>query len=98
MTHILKHIAPIVVAASMLAACNPVAQDDRYELIEPAQVNRVVLIEDFTGQNCINCPAAHEVIEPLQMQYPDNVVAVSIHAGAFGIPVDRTDFTTNYIG
>lgn len=94
----LKQIISFAPAALLLAACNPVAQDDRFEPVEAAEVKRVVLIEDFTGQNCINCPAAHEVIEQLQEQYGDAVVAVSIHAGAFGIPVDRTDLPSGYIG
>lgn len=88
----------LATATFLLSACNPVAEDDRYEAVAPAEINRVVLIEDFTGQNCINCPAAHEVIELLQEQYPGAVVAVSIHAGAFGIPVERTNLQTGYIG
>ena len=98
MKHLIKKISPVLAVASLMAACNPVADDDRYIPVSPAEVNRVVLIEDFTGQNCINCPAAHEVIEQLQEQYGENVVAVSIHAGDFGIPVERTDFPSGYIG
>lgn len=97
MTNLFKHIIPAT-AALLLAACNPVAEDDRFEAAAPAEINRVVLIEDFTGQNCINCPAAHEVIEQLEAQYPGSVIAVSIHAGDFGIPVERTDLPSGYIG
>ncbi|MDE7468174.1 MAG: Omp28 family outer membrane lipoprotein [Muribaculaceae bacterium] len=98
MNNKLKQLLTIIIPAIAAVSCNPVASDDRLVPVEAAEVNRVVLIEDFTGQNCINCPDAHEVIEQLQEQYGDAVVAVSIHAGAFGIPVERTDFPSGYIG
>ena len=44
-------------------------------------VNPVVLLEDFTGQRCTNCPRATEVIEQLQETYGNNIVAVGIHGG-----------------
>lgn len=64
-----------------LLACDHIAEDERliYEKPEPAQ--RVVLLEDFTGQRCVNCPKATEVIEQLQETYGDNIVAVGIHGG-----------------
>ncbi|MDE7414632.1 MAG: Omp28 family outer membrane lipoprotein [Muribaculaceae bacterium] len=67
------------------ASCDNIAEDDRYIEVDAVVPERVVLIEDFTGQNCVNCPDAHEVIEALQQQYGDAVVPVSIHAGAFAI-------------
>ena len=65
----------------MLVACDRIAEDERliYEKPEPAQ--RVVLLEDFTGQRCTNCPKATEVIEQLQETYGDALVAVGIHGG-----------------
>ena len=65
----------------MLAGCDHISEEERliYEKPEPAQ--RVVLLEDFTGQRCVNCPKATEVIEQLQETYVDNIVAVGIHGG-----------------
>lgn len=79
--------------ALLFTACNDIAESDRY--IEADSVNpvRAVLIEDFTGQNCINCPQAHKIIERLVEQYGDAVIPVSIHAGSFGIPVDNRRYT-----
>lgn len=48
-------------------------------------VTRKILIEDFTGQKCINCPKAADIIEQIQNDYgADNVIAVGIHSGAKG--------------
>ncbi len=47
----------------------------------PDQKN--VLIEDFTGVNCPNCPKAAAKIDELKTQYPGRIVAVSIHPDGF---------------
>lgn len=90
----LNRLFLMLLPAAMLTACSDVSEDDRYidtGVFTPA---RAVLIEDFTGQNCVNCPDAHEVIEKLQEQYGDYMIPVSIHAGGFGISVDRGGLAT----
>jgi len=63
-----------------------VDKDDRLIYVKPAEVKRCVLLEDFTGQRCVNCPDATNEINKLQQQYgEDNVIAVAIHGGNFGI-------------
>lgn len=70
---------------AVLSACDPVSEDERFIYMKPAQVTRNVLIEDFTGQRCVNCPAATWQIEQLQEQYgSDAVIAVGIHSGPLG--------------
>ena len=45
-----------------------------------------MLIEDFTGQRCIFCPAATEAITQLQARYSaDKLIAVAIHAGPLAL-------------
>ena len=76
----------------MLAACDYIAEDERliYDPImsdvnkddeQPKLTKRVVLLEDFTGQRCSNCPTATNVIEQLQKACGDALVAVAIHGG-----------------
>ena len=68
----------------MLISCDEVAVDERLTYVEPPEVGRAVLIEDYTGQYCVNCPRATEEIERLVEQYGDSVViAVAIHSGPF---------------
>ena len=70
---------------TLATACDPVSEDERLIYMKPAQVARNVLIEDFTGQRCVNCPAATWQIEQLQEQYgADAVIAVGIHSGPLG--------------
>lgn len=45
---------------------------------------RKILVEDYTGHTCGNCPQAAEVIEQIKgLSFGDQVVAVGIHAGFF---------------
>lgn len=47
---------------------------------------RQVLIEEFTGVRCVNCPAGSQALQELKEQYGERLVAVSIHAGSFAPP------------
>jgi len=70
----------------LLCACDNIAEDDRLIYEAPAAVNRSVLIEDFTGQRCVNCPNAADEIHSLQQEYGDSiVVAVAIHGGPMAV-------------
>lgn len=62
-------------------------------IIPPDQTNqqKVVLLEEFTGVRCPNCPAGSEFAEDLANQYKDQVIIVSIHSGAFSIPYANTE-------
>lgn len=84
----MKKIFPLilVLVAIVFASCDMVNEDNRYIYVKPKPIGRAVLIEDFTGQRCPNCPKAHEEIEKLQAQYgANNVIAVAIHSGPLAI-------------
>lgn len=68
----------------LLASCSDIAEDERLIYVEPAKASRNVLIEDFTGQRCVNCPKAADAIHEIQEVYGENVIAVAIHCGPFG--------------
>jgi thiol-disulfide isomerase/thioredoxin len=51
--------------------------------ITPCQTSRVVLVEEFTGIDCVNCPAGSEKLETLSRQNPGKIIVVGIHAGFF---------------
>lgn len=70
----------IALAAALGTACDDIAKDDRYIEMEPVNPQRAVLIEEFTGQNCTNCPDGHATIAKLRQQYGSAVIPVCIHA------------------
>lgn len=66
---------------------DPSTPDDH--TIKP--VPHVVLLEEFTGQKCLNCPVAHSTIDNLVEAYGDQFIPVSIHfetsGDAFSYPM-----------
>jgi thiol-disulfide isomerase/thioredoxin len=56
-----------------------------------------VLLEDYTGHTCGNCPAAADVAHQLYNRYQDTLVAIAVHAGFFArvkLPEYSTSYTT----
>ncbi len=94
----LKYLFLSLITAATFTACDEVDINERFIDIGPATVARAVLLEDYTGQNCSNCPTAHDQIDLLVEQYGDNIIPVSIHAGGLAIPMQYTNYTTGYIG
>lgn len=83
-----KKLSLIAKGATMLAlgtlaltftACDNVDEEDRFIKVERPVVARKVLIQEFTGQNCINCPLGAATVHSLQEQYPGSIIAVNLH-------------------
>lgn len=74
-----------VAMAMVAASCSNIDEGDRLIYVKPAEVGRAVLIEDLTGQRCINCPTGTDIINGIIETYgEDNVIAVGIHCGPLG--------------
>ena len=77
----IKNCLFLLLALTALA-CSHIDDGERLIYVKPEPAKRVVLLEDFTGQRCVNCPKGTEVIEQLQQTYGDSVfIAVGIHGG-----------------
>lgn len=50
---------------------------------------KMVLIEEFSGVRCVNCPAGHEATAEILASHPDEVAAITIHAGFLSTPYDE---------
>lgn len=92
----MKYLALLLpVAAWALPACDNIDTDERWEEKVPVEIKKNVLIEDFTGQQCINCPAATDVIHQLQQGAAGaHIIAVGIHTTnpKTGYSVDKLPF------
>lgn len=82
-----KHLIYIIgIAAALFTACENISEDERFLEMEGVSAQRVVLLEDYTGQACVNCPDAHEVAAELHEEYHDNLIIVAMHAGMQAVP------------
>ena len=66
--------------------------DTTYLATPETPQTKSVLIEDFTGVRCANCPKGHIAIEKIRTKFPNRVSAMSIHGQDF------FQFTTPYSG
>lgn len=79
----LRNYIWVLLLSLAAVACSPISEDERYIEMDAIEAKRVVLLEEFTGQTCPNCPTAHRTIEALQEQFGEAFIPVSIHAGTF---------------
>lgn len=89
MKHI--HLFSLAVAALLSASCSNISYEDRLveemtgPIVPTTGESRNVLVEDFTGQNCPNCPTATNFIENMERFYVGRIVVVGIHSGMLGM-------------
>ena len=82
----MKHSYLFIMVLLVLFSCSHIDENNRLTEVPHAKISKAVLIEDFTGQRCVNCPNATSEIERLQKEYgKENVIAVSIHSGPLAV-------------
>lgn len=69
------------IVAAVLCACQSIAPDQVLLPVPPEEVPllRNVLLTEFTGYKCVNCPLAAEEAHKLLALYPENLVVVAMH-------------------
>jgi len=55
-----------------------------------------VLLEDFTGQKCVNCPAAAINAHNLAQEKDHRLIIYSIHAGYYAEPDETGNYTADF--
>lgn len=76
---VLLPAATLLVAAAGFTSCDDVPEDERYIKVERPAIKRRVLVQEFTGQGCINCPTGAALIHSLQEQNPGSIISVNLH-------------------
>lgn len=75
--------AAILIAVSMFS-CDKI--EPPYRQGGNLTAERKVLLEDYTGQRCVNCPTAARIAKDLEDVYGDNLIVLGIHTGFFAVP------------
>ena len=99
----MKRIIPIIVIVIAFASCDKI--DGPYRnIVEPppfdcdtpsfpaitaSDVYQKYLLEDYTGQKCVNCPKAHADAAVIKAKMKDTLIMIAIHAGDFAKPDAR---------
>jgi hypothetical protein len=74
----------------LFASCDKIGENDRYISTPPAVATKRVLLEEYTGMRCQNCPAAARMAEAIKEQYGENIIQVNVHTGNNARPVGST--------
>ena len=73
----------------LLISCDIIEQPYTEKPVKPVDTNkyvRKVLIEEYTGFRCGNCPSAAETATALHELYGDKVLIMRVHAGSYANP------------
>jgi Outer membrane protein Omp28 len=80
------------IPAGLILQATSIAKDTSYiSNIIPAAQLKNVLLEEFTGVTCSNCPTATQQIISLQNQYNPRLLVVKIHSNLQAKPIEPTD-------
>jgi hypothetical protein len=98
-----KILASVFVLASLILAmqsCDKI-EEPYLELVRvdtsggTTAGKRVIILEEFTGHKCVNCPEAALLAHNLKLANNGQIVLVSIHAGYFATTDATGHYTTN---
>lgn len=85
----------LLICAVLTVILNVNAQEPQFVSKNPQ--TRGVLIEEFTGRLCVNCPYGHIIANGIVSDNPGKVWAVNVHGGGFA-PTSYPNFNTTYAG
>ena len=76
----------VLVGSLLTISCNQWEKELSLPPTNKPTSGRVVLMEDFTGASCVNCPAGTAVVDGLLEEFPDNLVVVAVHSNFLSTP------------
>lgn len=72
-----------------------VKQQPGHDTTDTSTYVRKVLLEDYTGHTCPNCPQGTQIGQTLQSNSGEKVIMIAVHAGYFSNPLAEP-FTADY--
>ena len=93
----MKKFIYISLLLAVAFACDTIDENQRYlPMDQPTKaVRKRILLEDYTGHMCVNCPYAAEEVSKLKERYGDTLIVVSVHAGGMARPMGGA-FSADY--
>lgn len=95
-----KWLFAISILALVFTGCdvidNPIKNGGNQPPPDTNVVVRKVVIEDFTGHQCKNCPKAAKQIKDIEALYGDQIIGIAIHAGPSNFTGTNADYPTDF--
>jgi len=86
----------LVIASLFIQSCDKIEEPYTSAVPAKAWYGKRILIEDYTGHRCPNCPAAAVIAGDLKSLYGDQIVVISVHAGYFAEPKPLLNFPEDF--
>ena len=84
----LSIILAVLALTFLVSSCDKI--EDPLKPVTIYGSGKTVLIKDFTGAMCVNCPAAAEYAHNLQHQLgEEHVIILGVHAGPLAVPAGQ---------
>jgi len=96
---LIKSLLAFVFGIFLLSACDKIEEPFTKNVGNTdtlAGVKKRVLLEDYTGHTCVNCPKAAVMAHDLKETYGDRLILIAVHAGYFASPTASGDFTYDF--
>ncbi len=105
----MKKLFPILLIVLLFASCDiaEVSYDDIYFTSDTISNGtkpedsvdvtiRKILLMDFTGHKCVNCPDAHDVISQLKSIHGEKIVPMAIHVTSLANTDPNNGYVTDF--
>jgi hypothetical protein len=89
-------IVGALLIGTLLASCDKTSEDNRVTPVNDIKVARSVLLEEYAGQYCSNCPRAANYVANIKKGLGKNLVVVTIHVTGLATADFRTTAGTSY--
>ena len=89
----------LITAVLFITSCDKIEKEDFLQggssgSVDTSTIAKKVLIEDFTGYKCNNCPQAAAELHAIESLFEGKIVGIGIHVGFFATP--SGNFTTDF--
>lgn len=75
----------------------PLALSAQDTIVSKESQYRKIVLEEFTGMHCPNCPAGHKVANEILSAYPEECFLINIHCGDLAVPAfGELDMRSSY--
>ena len=68
-----------LLAAALLTACDNIPVSDRTTPLDASSFKKPVVVVDFTGVDCTNCPKAAKVLSSMHEQVGEKIIGIAMY-------------------
>ncbi len=75
----------------------PLVDTSFISTVIPPKQSKVVVIEDFSGVQCVNCPIGNETVSAILEALPGQAIGLTVHGGDLAVPYPNSteDFVSD---